>query len=75
MNPLLIIPAGAPVPSNAYLPSAPLIKAVLIAGTVAMTGISVPNLKPMAPPPSNYQASIQGHADLNAADIVEKRRW
>jgi hypothetical protein len=49
-------PTGKPVPAHSYKPSAPLLRAVLVAGAAAMTGVSVVDDQPLAvPPKSQYQ--------------------
>ncbi|KAK9815904.1 hypothetical protein WJX72_011677 [[Myrmecia] bisecta] len=60
-------PTGSAVPANAFLPSGPLLKAVLLGGAVGMTGVTpssnpLYNNVPLEPPPSTRQGF--GRLDL-----------
>lgn len=48
-------PTGAPNPSNAFDPSGPLVKAVLIGGAAGLSGYEPDTGLPLSPPPSFRQ--------------------
>ena len=48
-------PSGAPISSNSFNPSGPLVKAVLIAGAAGLSGYEPDTGLPLAPPPSFRQ--------------------
>ena len=50
-----LYPTGAPIASNQYSPSGPLVKAVLIGGAAGLSGFEPDTGLPLAPPPSFRQ--------------------